>query len=288
MASNKQLISNYGTSRQLKEQINRAEFTGLHSGSRIDRAQAAVKSFFSVERSQACRAQATIRQFVAQQQGHVNITKEEIRELAVSECEALWGTDSSSQVEYYGSHGTLNTATGTILAALFYVMLRCDSTSRVCAWELELKCRLPPGHHLNAVVRALVDNNLQLHYSWPNSDFQTAMADWPAWRCLTSSSTITFSKTFQVEPPLLDTEMRFMIESPFSRNPEEISNSPCCLMDLLDEQDDPDQKCNGSTPASIVTSVEASPRDTIGGGAAQIDKQLDELEKMLVQSKQWK
>lgn len=145
-------------------------------------------------------------------------------------------------------------------------MLRCDSISCVCAWELELKCRLPPGHHLNAVVRALVDNNLQLHYSWPNSDFQTAMADWPAWRCLTSSSTTAFSKTFQVEPPLLDTEMRFRIESPFSRNPEEISNSPCCLMDLLDRS---------NMRNTIQDKVSTKSADTAGALGPDISEFLD-------------
>lgn len=155
------------------------------------------------------------------------------------ECQAIWGSGRWSRLEYHGAHGVIRDATlmsGKLLAGLFYVEIcRVPETNiRPVLLELEIKCVLAPGAHLNAVMHAFLEHNAILHYSCSQSRLQGQLCTRSMWAEIIAQDSKQFSKRIEIEAPSLDCSLELKVDNIHNqRLSEHIKNSPCIVSDII-------------------------------------------------------
>lgn len=203
-----------------------------------------------------------------------------------AESRAIWGPEACVKVEYDGRDpGAAEAVSGWLLAALFYVEACCmsETSSLQMICELEIKCRLAAGPHLNAVVRALLHDGATLHCNSSQARHQVQFCDWDIWKEITSSSDAVFSRKIAVEVDSMDCSLEFQIETKLSGKSEHVSNSPCSMVDLFSNlptvlrESKPCKHSSQSNPGR--PSQETSYTDVYG--MSRFDRQVAELEDLL-------
>lgn len=159
---------------------------------------------------------------------------------AESECREIWGCDPETVVVHDGVR--VNDAkwiAGKLFASLFYVTLQREPKAWVspCDCELEVRCRLPNGHHLNEVLRKVAYDKIRIHYfncgEWHASD----LCDVSTWKNITSGRH-DFSKAIRVQVQSREAYIELAIDnSAEGDDRENISNCPYRLMNLIEDME---------------------------------------------------
>ncbi|KAH6881121.1 hypothetical protein B0T10DRAFT_463624 [Thelonectria olida] len=150
------------------------------------------------------------------------------------ECKAIWG--SKAQLRVQKDAETAKAAAGKLFASLFYLEL-CrfpDFRSVPVMCDVDVKCRLNPGQHLNAVVHEIQRQRLKIHYkgsgTWFRDDFCSTN-----WELIKSQSLDGFSRRLRIQVLSPQTILQVEIDSPVQkRYQERISMAPT-LMELMDD-----------------------------------------------------
>lgn len=158
--------------------------------------------------------------------------------LADAESDAIWGPGAWSKIEYDGRNPSeARAASSKLLAALFYIaacrVQRTTPLPTTC--EIEVKCRLTAGPHLNAVVRALMQDGAILHCSCSESRIQVQLCDRDIWRNVTSPGIETFSRKIEIETESIDSSLECKIETKMLGNCEHLGNSPYSMVELVND-----------------------------------------------------
>lgn len=139
----------------------------------------------------------------------------------------LWDSPPRITIEQPGSPGDFQALPEKLIASLFYIRLlsppELGSARSSCL--VEVKCRLPPGPHVNSIARELLERRSQLTCSAWGSRTTTTFCDAPVWHRVREGGEL--SQRIEIKVISLDTEILLQIEN------ENVSNCPCQLRDLL-------------------------------------------------------
>lgn len=148
------------------------------------------------------------------------------------ECRSLWGAPPRLRIQHHPEQTmSVEAVAGKLFSALFYVDVCSypDLSVSPGSCEIEVKCRLAPGNHLNAVTHRLHDQELRVYYR--------GCGEWhQKYLCLTKwDSQLPFSRRFKVEVLSLESRLELRIDSPTQIGRQEnSSNTPCRLRDLVE------------------------------------------------------
>ena len=160
---------------------------------------------------------------------------------AYNECEAIWDTAPRLKIDIKDKRPhNIRTHASKLFASLFYVELRSiprQSPSSITC-EIDIKCRLAPCPHLNAIVHEIRRQKLQIYYTasqeWLHGDFCSSN-----WERITAGAFDGFSTPLMLEVASLDSLLQCEIDSPVTPgHRESIIGSSYKLCELVRALDD--------------------------------------------------
>ncbi|CVK92430.1 uncharacterized protein FMAN_07326 [Fusarium mangiferae] len=147
------------------------------------------------------------------------------------ECQGLWGTVPRLRIQCHNELGmSVEAVAGKLFSALFYVDLvsHTSLSSYPISYEVDIKCCLPPGNHLSAVMHKVQDKGLMVSYGNCGRWYQKILR-LPGWDPLQP-----FSRRLQIEGSTPEATLEVKIDCPIRIGRQEgVSNSPCRLRDLV-------------------------------------------------------
>ncbi|UNI16700.1 hypothetical protein JDV02_003114 [Purpureocillium takamizusanense] len=222
------------------------------------------------------------------------------RRIAQSETHTIWGRRGFLTIEHHRgaarlfSSGEIKTSAGKMFAALFFLRLqraRPTNTQLPIMLDLEVACRLPAGEHLNAVVHALLDHQVQLYWSLPSGRLPMRMCDRKSWiRAAKFDEPLRWG--LRVESPSENTQIQVHIDNIYALGEkEEVGNSSRTVTDFLTEARDDSRKDGDSDPRVGPASCDAGAAYShfehssshIDDGAASSKGQLGQFGKSMKQ-----
>ena len=173
---------------------------------------------------------------------------------ADNESEAIWDTAPRLEINIRDkTPHIIRSHASKLFASLFYVELRSmprqSSSSITC--EIDIKCRVAPCPHLNAIVHEIRRQKLQIYYTasqeWLHGDFCSSN-----WERITAGAIDGFSTPLVLEVASLDSLLQCEIDSPVTPgHRERISGSSYKLCELV-----------GALEDRLSSEVECDHRDT--------------------------
>ena len=201
--------------------------------------------------------------------------------VAEAEREAIWGGSGRPTTEYHGvGLNDVRTTAGKLIAGLFYAQLRSipDTKLQSFALQVELRCRLRPGSHLNALAHAMLQNQAILHFRYSRSWTKVPLCDGSLWDKITSSNSLGVFKLIDIKSVSFEDTLEFKIEAGRTpQTPEHVGNSPCSVTDFLNAAEENLDLCS----SDIGTLNNAYNRED--DQWSHLDREIGHLENLLSQ-----
>lgn len=159
------------------------------------------------------------------------------------ECKAIWSSKPWMKIDFGGEQmESLRPIANQLFAALFYARIVQVPTFTMApvTCQLEVRCRLLPGRHLNAVMHQVKHQKLHIHLSVSGKRQRVDLCG-DYWERVQERGFSPFSRVFSVAIASTEDVLDVEIEGPYE-GCEPIGGFPCSFHSLVEAM--PDEPCS--------------------------------------------